>query len=68
MKEAVEALKRAIEFLDAARADPSGVETGAMRDAREWLEEAARAVVKEQHQQAIITEYYQNRRRTHQAP
>jgi len=51
MNEAIKALQRAIEFLDAAKADPSGVEVGAVRDAREWLEDAARAVVAAQGQQ-----------------
>ncbi|MFG0381073.1 hypothetical protein ACF8C6_08930 [Pseudomonas sp. zbq_18] len=45
MSASIEKLARALEFLDAARAAPNGIETGAMRDAREWLEEAAREVI-----------------------
>jgi hypothetical protein len=43
--QAVLALKRAVEFLDKCRADRTSLETGAMRDASEWLESAAREVV-----------------------
>ena len=45
---AVGGLRRALDFLDACRRDPEIAKaTGAMRDAREGLEEAARAVVAE---------------------
>ena len=61
MSAAIAELKRAVEFMDAARKDPNGVETGAMRDAREWLEEAARKVVAEEQKSDAITEYYGDR-------
>lgn len=38
-------LRDALDFLDKARTDPAGIETGAVRDAREWLESAARKLV-----------------------
>ena len=59
MSAAIEKLARALEFLDAARSAPNGVETGAMRDAYEWLEEAAREVVAELRDP--ITAYYSDR-------
>lgn len=67
MSAAVERLARAIEFLDAARVAPNGIETGAMRDAREWLEEAAREVIAEQRKADAITEYYSDRANSGQA-
>ena len=43
---AVAELRRAIEFLDMCRNDhESASKTGSYKDAREWLERAARAVV-----------------------
>lgn len=43
-----EALRQAIAFLDACRADPERAkETGAMRDAQDWMESAARAALAE---------------------
>ena len=48
MSTSIDRLAQALDLLDTARASPDGVSTGATRDAREWLEEAARAVVAEQ--------------------
>ncbi len=48
MKEQIDRLKRALEFVDSCKADPTNAAaTGAARDAREFLEEAARDLVKE---------------------
>lgn len=58
MSAATDALRKALEFLDAVRADPKTASmVGAMRDAREWVEEAAREVVR----QDTITQYYTDR-------
>lgn len=43
---AIERLARAVAFLDLARSTPGAAEVGALRDAREGLEVAARDVVK----------------------
>ena len=41
-------LKSALEFLDKCRADHDyATQVGALKDAREWVEEAARSVVGE---------------------
>ena len=45
MSAAIERLARALEFLDLCRAEAGSVEVGAMRDAHEMLEDAAREVV-----------------------
>ena len=44
---AIERLARALEFLDACRAQAGAVEVGAMRDAHEMLDDAARDAVDE---------------------
>jgi hypothetical protein len=44
----LDGLESALSFLDQCRADKSAVETGAMRDAHEWLESAARLLVRKQ--------------------
>lgn len=64
---AVERLVRAIEFLDLAKSDATSGGAGALRDAREWLEEAAREVVAEQRKVDAIDEYYTDRNNSGQA-
>lgn len=61
----IEELVRALAFLDACRNDPSATETGARRDAMEWLECAAREVVSELRDP--ITAYYADRASSGQA-
>lgn len=59
MSAAIERLARALEFLDACRAEAGAVEVGAMRDAHEWLEQAARDAVAELRDP--VTAYYMDR-------
>ena len=40
-----ESLHKAIEFLDLCRASPGATETGALRDAHQWIETEARELV-----------------------
>lgn len=61
MSAAMERLAQTLNLLDTARASPDGVSTGAARDAREWLEEAARAVVAEQRKVDAVDQYYKDR-------
>lgn len=45
---ALEQLANAVDFLDRCKADPvTAMETGAFKDAREWVEDASRTVVNE---------------------
>lgn len=40
-----ERVRRALEFLDLCRETPAATETGAMRDARQWLEDESRQLL-----------------------
>lgn len=53
----LDALKRAIEFLDQCRADPTAKEVGALRDAVQGVEMAARDVLADD----AITQHYTDR-------
>ena len=67
MSTSIDRLAQALDLLDTARASPDGVSTGATRDAREWLEEAARAVVAEQRKADAVDQYYKDRNASGQA-
>lgn len=45
LADALSSLKGAFEFLEACRRDKTSAETGAIRDAHDWLETAARGVL-----------------------
>jgi hypothetical protein len=64
----VDDLKRAIRFLDLCRAEKTSAETGALRDAHEWVESAARAVVADSEKDDHITAYYNDKATTGQPP
>lgn len=42
---AIENLRNAVDFLDRCRKDKASTETGALGDAHDWLEDAARKVI-----------------------
>jgi hypothetical protein len=50
----LDVLQRAIEFLDLCRADKNAGPTGALRDAVQWVESAARDLLADD----AITRYY----------
>jgi hypothetical protein len=65
----IDSLRAALDFLDRCRADKEAGPTGALRDAREWVESAARAVVAEHDaKDDAITAYYTEKRSTGQPP
>lgn len=43
--QAMQNLRNAVDFLDICRKDATASETGALKDAREWIEDAARKVL-----------------------
>lgn len=60
----LQALQRAIEFLDQCRSDKDAGPTGALRDAVQWVESAAREVLADD----AITRYYADKTTSGQPP
>ena len=63
-KQKLDALQKAIQFLDMCRSDSNAGPTGALRDAVQWVESAARDLLADD----AITSYYAEKSRPGQPP